>query len=200
MNRLIIASNNQGKIKEIKAILTPYFIEIVSLKEAGIEVDVEETGKTFYENALIKAKAIYEILGVPVLSDDSGICVDALGGGPGVYSARYAGGRDDAENNQKLLDELKQLGAISNKERAAHFAAVIVLYISPDRIISGEGKTFGYILDKPTGNNGFGYDCVFYSNELNMPFGLAEAEDKTRVSHRGKALKQAVDLLNSPLN
>ena len=192
MERLIIASNNQGKVKEIKAILAPYFNQIVSLKDAGIDIDVEETGATFYQNALIKARAVYDIVKAPVLSDDSGICVDALGGGPAVYSARYSG-RGDAENNQKLLNELKRLNAVTDRERAAHFASAVVLYISPDKIISGEGRAYGHILTEPTGNNGFGYDCVFCSDDLKMSFGLADAESKNKVSHRYRALAQVVE-------
>lgn len=194
MEKLIVASNNQGKIKEIKAILAPYFAEIVSLKEAGIDIDVEETGTTFCESALIKARAVYDIVQTPVLSDDSGICVDALGGRPGVYSARYSG-LGDAENNRKLLNELKRLNAVTDKERAAHFASCAVLYISPDRVISGEGRTYGHILKEPAGSNGFGYDCVFYSDDLKISFGLAAAESKNKVSHRYRALKQVVEKL-----
>ena len=184
--------------------MAPYFNEIVSIKEAGIDIDVEETGETFYENALLKAKAVWDIAttngdgGVCcVLSDDSGICVDALNGGPGVYSARYAGPqRSDKDNNNKLLDELKKLNAVTERSRAAHFACAAVLYISPEKVITGEGRTYGHILNVVTGNNGFGYDAVFFSDDLNMPFGLADSENKNKVSHRFRALEQIVQKLS----
>ena len=191
---LIIASNNQGKIREIKAILAPYFDKVLSLKDAGVEIDVEETGATFYENALLKAAAIYDVVKTAVISDDSGICVKALGGAPGVFSARYAGQHgDDTANNMKLLDELKKAGAVTNEQRAAYFESAVVLYISPEKVICGEGRTHGYILDKFTGSGGFGYDCIFFSNDLKMSFGLAGADDKNRVSHRARAITETVN-------
>ncbi len=195
---LVIASNNEGKIREIKAILAPYFDKVLSLREAGVSADAEETGATFYENALIKAAAVYDIVKMPVISDDSGICVKALKNGPGVYSARYAGGHgDDTANNLKLLDELKAAGAATAKQRAAYFESAVVLYMSPDKIIAGEGRTHGHILDRMTGANGFGYDCVFFSDDLKMCFGLADAREKNKVSHRYRALIQVVDKLEA---
>lgn len=187
LNRLVIASNNEGKIAEIKEILKPYVKEIISLREAGLSVEPEETGKTFCENALIKAEAVYRAAGgVPVIADDSGLEVDYLGGAPGVYSARYAGHGGDAANNAKLLDALR---GVPDGGRTARFVCSIVLYIDPQRVVRAERVTEGRILREAAGTNGFGYDPVFYSFDLDAPFGLAAAADKNAVSHRGRALR-----------
>ena len=190
MEKLIVASNNKGKIKEIKEILKDVY-EIVPMGEAGFNEEIEENGSTFFENALIKAKAVSEALGVNALADDSGLCVDALGGAPGIYSARFSGVHgDDAANRKKLLSELKNLK--NPDERKAKFVSSVVLYKRDGEVVSGMGETHGIIGFKEEGENGFGYDSLFVSDDLGKSFGLATAEEKNAVSHRKRAL---IDLL-----
>lgn len=190
MEKLIVASNNKGKIKEIKEILKGVY-EIVPMGEAGFDEEIEENGSTFFENALIKAKAVSEALGVNALADDSGLCVDALGGAPGIYSARFSGVHgDDAANRKKLLNELKDLKIPD--ERKAKFVSSVVLYKRDGEVISGIGETHGIIGFEEEGENGFGYDSLFVSDDLGKSFGVATAEEKNAVSHRKRAL---IDLL-----
>lgn len=190
MEKLIVASNNKGKIKEIKEILKDVY-EIVPMGEAGFNEEIEENGSTFFENALIKAKAVSEALGVNALADDSGLCVDALGGAPGIYSARFSGVHgDDAANRKKLLSELKNLK--NPDERKAKFVSSVVLYKRDGEVVSGIGETHGIIGFKEEGENGFGYDSLFVSDDLGKSFGVATAEEKNAVSHRKRAL---IDLL-----
>ena len=190
MEKLIVASNNKGKIKEIKEILKDVY-EIVPMGEAGFNEELEENGSTFFENALIKAKAVSEALGVNALADDSGLCVDALGGAPGIYSARFSGVHgDDAANRKKLLSELKNLK--NPDERKAKFVSSVVLYKRDGEVVSGMGETHGIIGFKEEGENGFGYDSLFVSDDLGKSFGVATAEEKNAVSHRKRAL---IDLL-----
>lgn len=190
MEKLIVASNNKGKIKEIKEILKDVY-EIVPMGEAGFNEEIEENGSTFFENALIKAKAVSEALGVNALADDSGLCVDALGGAPGIYSARFSGVHgDDAANRKKLLSELKNLK--KPDERKARFVSSVVLYKRDGEVVSGMGETHGIIGFKEEGENGFGYDSLFVSDDLGKSFGVATAEEKNAVSHRKRAL---IDLL-----
>ncbi len=190
MNRLIVASNNEDKIKEMRRILKDF--EILSLKDIGLLDDIVEDGNTFEENALIKARATYEFLSnrAWVLSDDSGLCVNALGGAPGIYSARYAGNHDFMANRAKLLEDMKD-----KKDRSAYFYCAMAL-ISPD----GEeklffGKSEGEILFEETGKNGFGYDCLFFSKDLKKSFGICNKEEKDSVSHRGRALEKVAKYL-----
>lgn len=181
---LIIASNNAHKIKEIKTILSGVFTNIYSLKEKGIDIEIEESGDTFYDNALIKAKAIYDLTGVPALADDSGLEVSYLNGAPGVYSARYAGEPcNDHKNNEKLKEALKGIS-----DRRARFVSEVVLYASPERIISGKGAVNGVMLEEEKGDGGFGYDPLFYCLELGKTFAEASAQEKNSVSHRSRAL------------
>ncbi len=190
MEKLIVASNNKGKIKEIKEILKDVY-EIVPMREVGFDEEIEENGSTFFENALIKAKAVSVALGVNALADDSGLCVDALGGAPGIYSARFSGVHgDDAANRKKLLEELKDLK--NPEERKAKFVSSVVLYKRGGEVVSGTGETHGIIGFKEEGENGFGYDSLFISDDLDKSFGLATAEEKNAVSHRKRAL---IDLL-----
>ncbi len=189
MQRLIVASSNKGKIKEIRELIGDKF-DVVSMKDAGITVDVEENGITFEENALIKAKAIFALCHEPVISDDSGLIVDALGGEPGVYSARYAGeGHDDSANNAKLL---KNLEGVS--DRSARFCSAVVYYDS-NRTETAKGFVEGKIADAPRGNNGFGYDPLFISDELGKTFGEATDEEKNTISHRARALRALCKLI-----
>ena len=191
MKRILLASNNVGKIRELSAMLDG--CEIVCPRDMGIEFDVEETGSTFYENALIKAQALFALCGLPTIADDSGLCVDALGGAPGVHSARYSGG-GDKENNAKLLQELSGV-----TDRKAHFCSCIVYY-DGESIVEGTGNTYGTIGFKEEGDGGFGYDPLFISDDLKKSFGLATAEEKNSVSHRYRALKALKEKLNAVLN
>lgn len=192
MNKLIIASNNNGKVLEIKEMLKDKF-EVVSLKDVGIDIDIEETGTTFLENALIKAKAIYDLTGEFVLADDSGLCVTELMDSPGVYSARFAGEKATTkENNALLLKKMKKI-----KNRSARFESCMVLYYGEDSYIDSTGTCQGVILEKEQkGEYGFGYDPLFYSFELEKPFSICTPQEKNAISHRGRALKQLVDKLN----
>ncbi len=188
--KLIAATNNQHKLVEMRDILGESF-EVVSLKELGVEVKVEEDGATFYANALKKAREICKITGMPALADDSGLMVDALAGAPGVFSARYAGDiLDDNANNNKLLQEMQGV-----ENRRAKFVSSIVLFYPNGNHISAVGDVKGYILAGLEGENGFGYDPLFYSTDLEKSFGVATAEEKNAVSHRGRALARLAKML-----
>ena len=192
----IVATNNKNKLKEIKAYLQGHFDSIKSLKEVGIDIDIEETGTTFLENSIIKAKTISKMTNAVAIADDSGLCVDALNGAPGVYSARFAGEPcDDLKNNEKLLATLEQKGVISYKDRTAHYTSVIVIYYPDDHYISGEGKVEGHILDHYEGDGGFGYDPLFFCDELNKTFAQVTLEEKNTVSHRARALDDVLKKL-----
>lgn len=187
--RLIVASNNQNKIREIKKILQNKVEEVISLKDAGIFVDVEETGKSFQENALLKATAIRNLLkdkSFAVLADDSGLEVEALNGAPGIFSARFAGeNKNDSDNRKKLLTLLK-----NHKNRKARFVCALVLINENDVKISVTATSDGEITEKETGGNGFGYDSLFYSYDLKKTFAEASDDEKNSVSHRARALLQ----------
>lgn len=181
MKTIVAATGNVHKLQELRAIFKEY--TILSQREAGFYGDVEETGSTFAENALIKARAVSAALGCIALADDSGLCVDALDGAPGVYSARYCGRHgDDRANNELLLQNL------AGKDRSAHFTSAIAIVLPDGREFVGEGITNGRILESPEGENGFGYDPLFYSEEIQKCFGLATSEEKNSVSHRYRAL------------
>lgn len=185
MMKLILASNNAHKLREIKEILGGCFVEIVTLREAGIDHETVEDGETFLENAAKKAREIAEISGCCALADDSGLCVDALGGAPGVYSARFAGVHgDDAANNALLLEKLQNV-----TDRAAHFTCAVVLAYPDGREISAEGYFYGEIAHAPAGENGFGYDPLFYLPEYGCTSAQLSPEEKNRISHRGNALR-----------
>lgn len=186
--KLIIASNNAHKISEIKAILGCFYDEILSLREAGIDIDVAEDADTFEGNALKKAREVFAVADADaVLSDDSGLMVDALGGAPGVYSARYAGeGHDDAANNAKLLDALKD---VPEEKRRARFCTSVALIRRGMPPVTAEGSVEGTILRSPRGENGFGYDPLFYYEPLKKSFAQLTAEEKNSVSHRKRALE-----------
>lgn len=182
--KIAIATNNCNKLKEIRAVLGGFFDEMLSLGDLGIDVEIEETGATLTENALIKARTIRDMTGLASLADDSGLMCDALGGAPGVYSARYAGEEhDDAKNNALLLKN------IAGKDRTAHFCSVIALCLPDGREYTAEGRVDGVITEEARGNGGFGYDPLFFSPELGKTFAEASAEEKNSVSHRGRALR-----------
>ena len=182
---LVVATGNKHKLQEIQAIFKD--VRVISAREAGYLGNPEETGATFEENAIIKARAAAEALNLPALADDSGLCVAALGGAPGIYSARYAGGHgDDKKNREKLLAELGD-----EKNRAAYFRSAAALCFPQSmggKTVTATGDTHGRILTCEEGENGFGYDCLFYSDDLCKSFGVASAEEKNAVSHRFRAL------------
>lgn len=181
--KLVVATGNAHKLREIAEIFTEY--QVVSQKQMGFDEDVEETGTTFAENALIKARAAAKALGCMALADDSGICVDALGGAPGVYSARYCGYHgDDKKNRDLLLENMK-----NESNRNAHFTSAVALVYPSGKEVVVEGKTYGKILYQEEGNGGFGYDPIFESDDLKKSFGVATAEEKNAVSHRFRALQ-----------
>lgn len=195
MNKnLIIASNNNHKISEIKTILDEFGIESHSLKESGVDVEIDETGTTFIENARLKARGIYEIKSdFMVLSDDSGLEVYALNGAPGVYSARFAGEHgDDKENRKKLLELLKD---VPYEKRGARFVCTMVLIIDNNRTIEVTGTIEGIIGFEQIGNNGFGYDSLFIVPHLNKTFAELTACEKNSISHRSRALMQLKERL-----
>ncbi len=185
--KIVIATHNKGKLREIEEILAGH--EILSADEAGFTEEVEETGTTFSENARLKAEAVCHATGLPALADDSGLCVEALGGAPGVYSARYSGG-GSAENRKKLL---KSLHGVQN--RRAYFACAVCLMFPDGRVLTAEGRTFGVITEEERGTGGFGYDSLFLSDDLGVTFAEAGEEAKNAVSHRGRALRALAERL-----
>ena len=170
--KLVLASQNKGKLKEMQAILGELGIEVVLQSELGLAVDVEETGTTFAENATLKAKAVMEASGLPAIADDSGLCVDWLQGAPGIYSARYGGVDSDEERNQLLLNNMK--GAL---DRSAHFHADIVCCFPNWDILNSAGDIFGTIAYAPNGVGGFGYDPIFFVPSLRKSLAQVPAED-----------------------
>lgn len=185
LSKLLVATGNKGKLLEIREILAG--VEVLGLSDVGIDVDVEETGKTFRENAFIKAEAISKLTDMPVLADDSGLEVDALNGEPGVHTARYAGeNATDDENVQKLLCALSHL---PEEERHARFACAMCLIFPDGKKIETFGISCpGYIINEKRGENGFGYDPVFFAPEYGKTFSEMTMEEKNQVSHRKAAL------------
>ncbi len=197
MKRIIFATTNEGKIKEIKAILSDLNVEIVSLKEAGIHVNIVEDGETFEENAIIKAKTIMELTGEIVLADDSGLEVDAMDKAPGVYSARFLGeGTSYDIKNQHILDKLKD---VEQEDRSARFVCVIACAMPDDEILTKRATIEGFIGYEITGNNGFGYDPIFWVPEFNNTLAQLSLEQKNEISHRGKALMEIREELRKKL-
>ncbi|SBV36722.1 dITP/XTP pyrophosphatase [uncultured Stenotrophomonas sp.] len=194
--KLVLASGNAGKLKELQAMLAGLPLQIVPQRELGVG-DVAETGLTFVENALIKARHACEATGLPALADDSGLIVDALDGAPGLYSARYAGSpTDDAANNAKLLDALREVPA---ERRGARFHAVIVLlrHANDPQPLICEGSWEGRIIDTPRGHHGFGYNPVFLDEELGLTAAEMLPEQKNGRSHRAKALQLLLQKLSN---
>ena len=194
MHPLVLASSNHGKLAEMRAIFADFGVQLTAQWEHGIG-DIEETAKTFVENALLKARHAAHICGLPALGDDSGICVDALDGAPGLHSARYAGAHGDAAANiAKLLDALRD---VPTMQRTAHFHCTIVLLRSADdpAPLIAEGRWHGRILDAPRGEHGFGYDPVFFDPVLGRGAAELDAATKNRVSHRGQALARLRELM-----
>ena len=183
--KFVLATHNPGKLKEMADILSHLNIEVVSPADLGLTVDVEETGTTFAENAMLKAKAICAAAKLPAIADDSGLCVDALNGGPGVYSARYGGEElDDRGRYMLLLNSMR-----GQTTRAAHFACAICCAFPNGKTITAEGRCDGSIAFAPMGEGGFGYDPVFFVPQMKKTFSQLSAEEKNAISHRGKALE-----------
>ena len=198
MKKVVIASNNAHKVDEIRTALDFPGWEFASLKEAGVASDPEETGTSFIENALIKARAVHEITGGPALADDSGLVVDALDGAPGIYSARYASvdGRDstDAANNEKLMRELAE---VPEGARSARFVCALALVQEDGTELTVEGTVEGFMGFEPVGDNGFGYDPLFLPDVFGGTKTMAQVSqgEKALVSHRGNALRALKELL-----
>lgn len=186
IKELVVASNNQKKIKEIKAILKDYDIKVYSLADLNIDIDVEEDQDTFIGNAYKKAKEIYDIIQKPVLSDDSGLEVQALNNEPGIYSARYAGeNKNDEDNIDKVLNKMQDI-----TNRKARFVCAMALIIDLEHQYQVEEYLQGEILEQRQGSSGFGYDPIFYANELKESLGNVEADEKNKISHRAKSLNK----------
>lgn len=186
-HRIIFATGNEGKMREIRLILADLGLEILSMKEAGAVVDIEENGITFAENAEIKARAVWNCTGDIVLADDSGLVVDYLGGEPGVYSARYMGEDTSYEiKNQAIIDRLADA---KEEERTARFVSAIAAVLPDGTVIHTEGTVEGVIAHTPAGTGGFGYDPIFYLPEYGMTSAEIPIEKKNEISHRGKALE-----------
>lgn len=193
IKQLIFASHNPGKIAEIKELLAPYGIEVLSAADAGLP-DVEETGRTFEENAYIKARAAAQARHIPCIADDSGLCVDAIGGKPGVYTARYAPNRDFDIGMDKLL---KELNDTNPQNRAAHFSCVIVIAYPDGAYKAFEGRVDGNIATQKTGEAGFGYDPIFIPTGYTRSFAEFSSEEKNKISHRGRALQKFIDFITA---
>jgi XTP/dITP diphosphohydrolase len=193
---IVLATTNKGKTKEMKDILKDYPIEIKNLSDFGPIPEVIEDGETFDDNAYKKAAFTAKVLGYPALADDSGLCVDALDGAPGVYSARYAGeNATDADNVAKLLEALKD-----EDNRKAAFQCVISIAVPTGAALTYEGRCEGILTREPAGENGFGYDPLFFFPEFNKTFAQLSLAEKARVSHRGKALKEVTDEMDKILD
>ena len=194
--KLVLASKNQKKLVEMNDILSHLGIEVCSEAEAGVDLEVEETGTTFEENAALKAKAVMEASGLPAIADDSGLCVNALGGGPGVYSARYGGeGLTDQDRYQLVLKALS-----GQLDRSAQFVSAICCAFPGGDMVTARGECPGLITYAPRGEDGFGYDPVFLVPEKRKTFAQMSAEEKNAISHRGVALQKFKVELEKYLN
>lgn len=196
---IIVATKNAHKVEEMSAMLKDLGdIELVTMKNAGLDTEIEENGTTFMENALIKARFVCKALGKPALADDSGLCVDALGGEPGVYSARYASengeNSSDEANNEKLLSKLSD---IPGNERTARFVSALALVFPDGREICATGVCEGLITREKRGDGGFGYDPLFFCPEFSKTFGEISAEEKNSISHRNRAMLQLREKLKN---
>lgn len=183
--KLVLASKNEKKLREMNEILSGMGVEVCLQADVGIDVDVEETGTTFEENSMLKAKAVMEASGLPAIADDSGLCVDALNGAPGVYSARYGGeGLDDAGRYRLLLSSMPM-----GQPRTAKFVSVITCCFPNGDVLTARGECPGTIAFAPMGEGGFGYDPVFFLPKLKKTFAQLSPEEKNAISHRGRALE-----------
>ena len=194
--KIIFATGNQGKMREIRAILSDLGLPVLSMKEAGVSLDITEDGTSFAENARIKARAVWEHTGGIVLADDSGLAVDYIGGEPGVYSARYLGDTPYEEKNQILIERVKDA---KGKERSARFMCNIAAVLPDGRVLHTEAAMEGEIAKEAAGNGGFGYDPILWLPEYGKTSAELTMEEKNRISHRGKALERMKDALKEAL-
>lgn len=192
--KFLVATNNKHKLSEIKAILEPLNIECQTLSEANISSNPEEDGKTFKENAKIKAVSAMKISGLTTVADDSGLCVDALGGAPGIYSSRYAG--ENASDDDRINKLLSELSGLKKEERTARFVCSICCAFPNGDFITCEGKCEGYISENKICDGGFGYDPIFIEKSSGKCFAEIEGEEKNKLSHRGNALREFSKLLS----
>lgn len=195
MDKIVFATTNAGKIKEIKEILADFDVEVASMKEMNITADIEENGATFEENSLIKARAVSKLTGLPALADDSGLEVDYLNGEPGIYSARYLGRDTDYDYKNNYI--IKKLKDAKDEERSARFVCVISLVLPDGREFVKKGVMEGRIGYEIKGENGFGYDPIFYLPGYGKTSAEISAEEKNKISHRGKALSAMKELIAS---
>lgn len=194
--KLVLASKNPGKLREMAEILSSLGVEVMSEAEAGVDVEVEETGATFEENAALKANAVMKACGLPAVADDSGLCVDSLNGAPGVYSARYGGpGLDDAGRCRLLLENMR-----GQLDRKCGFVSCICCAFPDGSTVEARGECRGTLAYAPKGADGFGYDPVFFAPALKKTFAELSADEKNAISHRGAALKQFKMKLENYLN
>mgnify|MGYP003291320283 FL=1 len=192
--KLVVATNNQGKVREFRQLLEPLGFEPVSLKDEGIEIDITEDGETFAENAHIKAQAVYEICKCPVLADDSGLEIEFLGGAPGIYSARYAG--EDATDADRCNKILSELDGVDISMRSARFACALYCIMDDETEYSVLGTMNGFIGTEPMGDNGFGYDPIFMIDE-ETSVAMISDEEKNKISHRAQAMKKLAEILEA---
>lgn len=193
--KMVLASKNAHKLAELRAILSAQGVEVVLESDVGVDVDVEETGTTFEENALLKARAVMEASGLPAIADDSGLCVDALGGAPGVYSARYGGPElDDKGRYKLLLDNMRGM-----LDRRCRFVSCICCCFPNGDVLTARGECPGTLAYAPKGEDGFGYDPVFFVPSLKKTFAQLTHEEKNAISHRGAALAQFAETLREYL-
>ncbi|WP_243291271.1 XTP/dITP diphosphatase [Bacillus sp. FJAT-47783] len=194
MKQIVIATKNAGKVREFKEMLEPKGFQVLSLLDFDQNIDVEETGTTFVENAVLKAETISKMIGKPVIADDSGLAIDALNGEPGVYSARYAGAeKNDQQNIEKVLQKLK---GVPNDERTARFHCVLAVAHPEKETITVEGTCEGFITEEPIGENGFGYDPIFYVPSKSKSMAQLHKTEKNTISHRANALKKLENIIN----
>ena len=194
--KAVLASKNQHKLTEMRDLLSAMGVEVVLQSDVGVDLEVEETGTTFEENALLKARAVMEATGLPAIADDSGLCVEALSGAPGVYSARYGGpGLDDTGRYRLLLENLR-----GQLDRRGKFVSVVTLALPNGDVVSARGECPGTIAYAPKGEGGFGYDPVFFLPELKKTFAQLTAEEKNQISHRANAMKLFQTKLENYLN
>lgn len=194
--KFVLASHNKKKLAELQSILGELGVEIVLQSDIGLDLEPEENGTTFAENSLIKAKAVMEASGLPAIADDSGLCVDKLGGGPGVYSARYGGpGLTDQQKNALLLNAMQ-----GQFPRSCHFTCAITCCFPNGDVLTAEGQCHGTVAFTPMGTDGFGYDPIFFLPKLKKTFAQLTAEEKNALSHRGNALREFAEKLEGYLN
>jgi len=193
--KVIVATKNRGKLEEIAQLLSGLPYEVFSMTDAGVDGDIAENGSTFAENALIKARTVWNVTGETVMADDSGLEVDHLNGAPGILSARYAG--ENAKDEDKYRKLLKELSGVPADQRSARFVCAIALILPDGREIVVRGTCEGYILEEMRGKNGFGYDPLFYVPALNKTFAELTEEEKMKISHRGRALEELEKVLEN---